>query len=192
MESKCVHIPSVRMSNPYRGLSYTVEDNVWFDTFAVCLYNSTCKFRYRRYCEIVNTWRMCEGDFQPCLGGCMTTSMYFQRQPRWESQIQNWSCRSFPFNTINKRGKVDEYKRLKLAFYNFSRFREELRHMFKLMGDECICFCVSENFESPLTIRRKRIHVFQLLGDKCFMWECHVQKVLLHKIPLKAIFHRPK
>ena len=56
--------------------------------------------------------------------------------------------------STRSRGKVDRYKRLKLTFYNFLRFRKESRHMLKLLGDKCICFCAGENPEFPLTIQR--------------------------------------
>ena len=45
---------------------------------------------------------------------------------------------------FHMRGKVNRYKRFKLTFYNFLGFREESRHMLKLLDDKCICFCAGE------------------------------------------------
>ena len=51
--------------------------------------------------------------------------------------------------TINKRGRVNEYKRLKLTFYDSERKGDII--MLKLLGDECNCF----NSEFPPTIRKE-------------------------------------
>ena len=52
-----------------------------------------------------------------------------------------------------KKLKHMEDKRFKLNFYKFVRFREESRHMLKLLVDKCICFRAKENPEFPLTIQ---------------------------------------
>ena len=71
-----------------------------------------------------------QGDFQQCLGGNMTTSMYFGKQPHREAKIQNRSCRSFPHITINKWGTVDEYKHEIYPLSNkdemFTKFRKSV------------------------------------------------------------------
>ena len=76
-----------------------------------------------------------------------------KKEPKAKKKI-NFILKSSQLNsTLYPILISDGNKRSKLTFYSFLRFREESRHMLKLLVDKCICFRAGENPEFPLTIR---------------------------------------